>query len=329
MASEEDWTGQELAGQEEQELAGQEGQELAGQEGQELEGQEEQERTGQEQTRQAGQEQAGQEQAGQEQAGQEQAGQEQAGQEQAGHSTPLPAASTSHMLHITPLVPSEDVECPICQEPILSEAFVSVCWHSYCFLCILEWSCRNAVCPLCRRPFQLLFLRVGSILYEVHNISAYRRDRARLRALERRQLFFSGHHYRRVTRIDGGGYDGTLQRVRSRSPDDGTLQRVRSRSPGWHLNGLAEARGRIRSRSPRRHRDGQGRAGSGGSSSRQHARSPARSRSRRSGRRGQRDRGPALSLERGARASSRRRRHRRGRSRSRDGPRSRAGHGAW
>ncbi|XP_065595809.1 E3 ubiquitin-protein ligase Topors-like [Cyrtonyx montezumae] len=47
----------------------------------------------------------------------------------------------------------EDNRCPICLDAITNAAHVPTCFHSFCFSCIWQWASMNAVCPICRKPF--------------------------------------------------------------------------------------------------------------------------------------------------------------------------------
>uniref|UniRef100_A0A8C4VBF4 RING-type E3 ubiquitin transferase n=1 Tax=Falco tinnunculus TaxID=100819 RepID=A0A8C4VBF4_FALTI len=69
-----------------------------------------------------------------------------------------PAASTSQVPQAASTDASEDIMCTICQDTITDEASINQCSHIFCFACILEWSRRNAVCPICRCPFQYIYL---------------------------------------------------------------------------------------------------------------------------------------------------------------------------
>ncbi|KAK2544837.1 hypothetical protein Q9966_001645 [Columba livia] len=81
--------------------------------------------------------------------------------------TSSPAASTSQEPQATPLDASDNLMCPICQDSIHDQASVSWCGHLFCYACILEWSCRRAVCPICRWPFYYIYRKVGDDTYVV------------------------------------------------------------------------------------------------------------------------------------------------------------------
>uniref|UniRef100_U3KK41 RING-type E3 ubiquitin transferase n=1 Tax=Ficedula albicollis TaxID=59894 RepID=U3KK41_FICAL len=44
-----------------------------------------------------------------------------------------------------------DSNCPICQDTCEDVASTLPCHHQFCLGCILRWTQRNPVCPLCRR----------------------------------------------------------------------------------------------------------------------------------------------------------------------------------
>lgn len=46
-----------------------------------------------------------------------------------------------------------DNRCPICLDAICHAAHVPTCFHCFCFSCIWQWAANNAVCPVCRQPF--------------------------------------------------------------------------------------------------------------------------------------------------------------------------------
>lgn len=46
-----------------------------------------------------------------------------------------------------------DNRCPICLDTICQAAHVPTCFHCFCFSCIWQWAAINAVCPICRQPF--------------------------------------------------------------------------------------------------------------------------------------------------------------------------------
>ena len=49
---------------------------------------------------------------------------------------------------------SPGVTCVICLESIRYQGSLSVCSHSFCFECILEWSKVDNSCPLCKSKFR-------------------------------------------------------------------------------------------------------------------------------------------------------------------------------
>ncbi|KAJ7413869.1 E3 ubiquitin-protein ligase RING2-A-like protein [Willisornis vidua] len=134
-----------------------------------------------------------------------------------------PSASTSQMPQAAPPCGSE---CPICLDIIKDQVSVSWCRHTFCFSCILQWSCIKAVCPLCKEPFQYLFHKVGDNNYDVYYISFTSPDpgrRARRHSTERRR-----HRSRGRQRSSSSSRDRDTGRASARD-------RERSRSPrGQH-----------------------------------------------------------------------------------------------
>ncbi|XP_071607628.1 serine/arginine repetitive matrix protein 5-like [Heliangelus exortis] len=163
-------------------------------------------------------------------------------------STASPAASTSQVPQGVLLDDFKDNICPICQDSISNEARVKSCGHRYCFPCIREWSCRKAICPLCRRPFNHLLHKLGPHSYELHDVTLYKRERAQNHSAESRQQGSSGLQPHRAT---SGDHTGSHARV---------PERDQSRSPRQHSNDHDRASERGRSRAPRLHNDGHSRA---------------------------------------------------------------------
>ncbi|KAK2533995.1 hypothetical protein Q9233_004532 [Columba guinea] len=142
--------------------------------------------------------------------------------------TSSPAASTSQEPQAMPLDASDNLMCPICQDSIHDQASVSWCGHLFCYACILEWSRRRAVCPICRWPFYYIYRKVGDDTYVVYDIEP---------------STSSASHARE-------GTPGPCSAERNRHHSPGRLPR------SDRGGGRAEAPERGRSRSPRRHDDG-------------------------------------------------------------------------
>ena len=83
--------------------------------------------------------------------------------------TPNDAASTSSGSS------SPNNNCSICLGQLENKSFTDSCFHTFCFVCLLEWSKVKAVCPLCKQPFK-------SIIHNVRSIEDY--DQYYLRADE-------------------------------------------------------------------------------------------------------------------------------------------------
>ncbi|EGC29479.1 hypothetical protein DICPUDRAFT_158926 [Dictyostelium purpureum] len=67
-----------------------------------------------------------------------------------------------------PVLVSEDSTCPICLGPFDDLTFLDICFHQFCFLCILQWSEVNQKCPLCKNIFH-------SFIYKVKSNTDYQR----------------------------------------------------------------------------------------------------------------------------------------------------------
>ncbi|GFR90014.1 E3 ubiquitin-protein ligase Topors-like [Elysia marginata] len=52
--------------------------------------------------------------------------------------------------------------CSICLGPFNNKSFTSSCAHSFCFVCLRQWSKVKAECPLCKQPFTSIFHSVRS-----------------------------------------------------------------------------------------------------------------------------------------------------------------------
>jgi len=61
-----------------------------------------------------------------------------------------------------------DMLCPICLEKFDNITFLDICFHQFCFVCILQWSEVNFKCPLCKSDFH-------SLIYDVKSNTDYKR----------------------------------------------------------------------------------------------------------------------------------------------------------
>ena len=52
--------------------------------------------------------------------------------------------------------------CSICLGPFNNKSFTSSCAHSFCFVCLKQWSKVKAECPLCKQPFTSIFHNLRS-----------------------------------------------------------------------------------------------------------------------------------------------------------------------
>lgn len=52
--------------------------------------------------------------------------------------------------------------CSICLGPFSNKSFTSSCAHSFCFVCLKQWSKVKAECPLCKQPFTSIFHNIRS-----------------------------------------------------------------------------------------------------------------------------------------------------------------------
>ncbi|BFZ16511.1 hypothetical protein BsWGS_19550 [Bradybaena similaris] len=52
--------------------------------------------------------------------------------------------------------------CSICLGPFINKSFTSSCAHSFCFVCLKQWSKVKAECPLCKQPFTGIFHNIRS-----------------------------------------------------------------------------------------------------------------------------------------------------------------------
>ncbi|XP_005105530.1 mucin-4 [Aplysia californica] len=52
--------------------------------------------------------------------------------------------------------------CSICLGPFNNKSFTSSCAHSFCFVCLKQWSKVKAECPLCKQPFTSIFHNIRS-----------------------------------------------------------------------------------------------------------------------------------------------------------------------
>ena len=61
---------------------------------------------------------------------------------------------------------SPDPNCPICLGKIQNKSFTDSCFHTFCYVCLKEWTKVKAECPLCKQKFT-------SILYNVKSYEKY------------------------------------------------------------------------------------------------------------------------------------------------------------
>ncbi|OCT76481.1 hypothetical protein XELAEV_18031683mg [Xenopus laevis] len=54
--------------------------------------------------------------------------------------------------HSTEEIVPPDYRCPVCLNRFNDVAYLDVCKHKFCFLCIETWIQENGSCPLCRQP---------------------------------------------------------------------------------------------------------------------------------------------------------------------------------
>ena len=57
---------------------------------------------------------------------------------------------------------SPEARCSVCLGHIENKSFSNTCFHTFCYICILEWSKVKAVCPLCKQPFTCIIHNVRS-----------------------------------------------------------------------------------------------------------------------------------------------------------------------
>ncbi len=63
-------------------------------------------------------------------------------------------------------------KCAICLQIIdKSKSFTSICFHSFCFECLLQWSSIKLSCPLCKTVFdRILFNLKSQVQYKQFNV---------------------------------------------------------------------------------------------------------------------------------------------------------------
>ncbi|XP_070564167.1 E3 ubiquitin-protein ligase Topors-like [Ptychodera flava] len=57
---------------------------------------------------------------------------------------------------------SPDNNCSICLGKFDNKSFTDACFHTFCFVCILEWSKVKATCPLCKTSFNSIIHNIKS-----------------------------------------------------------------------------------------------------------------------------------------------------------------------
>jgi len=50
----------------------------------------------------------------------------------------------------------KDVTCSVCLGPFVNRSFLNECFHSFCYLCITQWSELSRLCPLCKTKYTSL-----------------------------------------------------------------------------------------------------------------------------------------------------------------------------
>ncbi|XP_074643120.1 uncharacterized protein LOC141900226 [Tubulanus polymorphus] len=58
---------------------------------------------------------------------------------------------------------SPATECSICLAKLENKSFTDSCLHTFCFVCLVEWSKVKPVCPLCKQPFKSIFHNIRAI----------------------------------------------------------------------------------------------------------------------------------------------------------------------
>eukprot|EP01129_Flabellula_baltica_P008591 TRINITY_DN3425_c0_g1_i1.p1 TRINITY_DN3425_c0_g1~~TRINITY_DN3425_c0_g1_i1.p1 ORF type:complete len:353 (-),score=76.70 TRINITY_DN3425_c0_g1_i1:6-914(-) len=92
------------------------------------------------------------------------------------------------------------VDCPICLTHTDNATKLDLCFHTFCYYCILQWSKVTQECPLCKCPFSSL----------IHSINPITRDYKRyfissdMRSQKKKRDSLSGHRYSRKFIYDTG-----------------------------------------------------------------------------------------------------------------------------
>ncbi|XP_074595965.1 uncharacterized protein LOC141851082 [Brevipalpus obovatus] len=70
---------------------------------------------------------------------------------------------------------SPEPPCSICLGTKEEKSFANNCYHSFCKICLTEWSKVKPECPVCRQPFDRIIFRVKSVdNYEECCVESYR-----------------------------------------------------------------------------------------------------------------------------------------------------------
>ncbi|XP_065905922.1 E3 ubiquitin-protein ligase Topors-like isoform X2 [Dysidea avara] len=73
--------------------------------------------------------------------------------------------------NVAPAAKAVEAGCPICLESFKDKAFVDVCFHTFCYSCILQWADVVSSCPMCKAPFKSIIHNVRSTdSYDQHDI---------------------------------------------------------------------------------------------------------------------------------------------------------------
>lgn len=83
-------------------------------------------------------------------------------------------------------------KCPVCLDSFQNKAFVDPCFHSFCFLCILQWMEITPLCPLCKTSIVAILHNLKSIQnYDILHFNEENDGFCLTKEQEKRKLVYS------------------------------------------------------------------------------------------------------------------------------------------
>ena len=82
-----------------------------------------------------------------------------------------PTDSSMDVTTSRPKSASPEPNCAICLGKLENKSFTDSCFHTFCFVCLEEWSKVKPECPLCKQKFKSIIHNVRSLDdYDQHHV---------------------------------------------------------------------------------------------------------------------------------------------------------------